>query len=356
LVAEGTPIESDAHFTFENANGDRVMRIFLTGATGLIGSAVARRLVGGGHTVMALVRSSGRADEILDDAVMPVVGDLEQPHRLAAEIAAADGVIHAGSPGYYSISAVDDAFISIVLMVLEGTGKPFVMTGGSWMYGNGELTEDGPFAPPALVCWRPALTERVRTAGGVRGIVISPGAVHGYGRGLHTIIADRWVDDGGPPALMTIGSGRQHWSGVHVDDLADLYVRAFESAPGGTTFIGAAGDNPTVHDVTRAMSDELGLGGRVVTEADEAAVARLGHLGEALLLDQQASGEHARTMLGWKPTGPSMLEDIHRETVVATRPRCGTRAPRRRRFLRKVRASTTPPGQVIRQGLWPIAP
>jgi nucleoside-diphosphate-sugar epimerase len=319
------------------------MRIFLTGATGLIGSAVLRRLVDGGHTVTALVRSTDQAYEIWDDAVTPVVGDLEQSQRFAAEIAAADGVIHAGSPGYYSISAVDDAFVSTVLMVLEGTGKPFVMTGGIWVYGDGpDITEDTPFAPPPLVWWRPELTERVRTALGVRGIVVTPGAVHGRGRGLHTIIAGQRVDDGGLPALMTVGSGRQHWPGVHVDDLADLYVRAFEHAPAGSTFIGAAADNPTVHEIAVTVSRELGFGGRVVTETDEAAVVRLGQLGQALLLDQQASGECARTLLGWTPAGPSMLEDIQSQAVVAPRPWCGPRTPRPLRTLRTARQASRP--------------
>jgi nucleoside-diphosphate-sugar epimerase len=317
------------------------MRIFLTGATGLIGSAVLRRLVDGGHTVAALVRSAEQAYEIRDGSVTPVLGDLEQPQRFATEIAAADGVIHAGSPGYYSISAVDDAFISTVLMVLEGSGKPFVMTGGIWVYGDGaDLTEDHPFAPPPLVCWRPALTDRVRNAAGVRGIVIAPGAVHGNGRGMHTIVASQRVG-ADAPALMTVGTGKQHWACVHVDDLADLYVRAFESAPAGSTFIGAAGDNPTVHEIAVALSHRLGLSG-VVTETDDAAVTRLGQLGQALLLDQQAWGEHARTQLGWTPVRSSMLQDIENEPVVTPRPWCGTRAPRPLRTLREARVLARP--------------
>jgi nucleoside-diphosphate-sugar epimerase len=302
------------------------MRIFLTGATGFIGSAVLRRLVDGGHTVTALVRSTEQAYEIWDDAVTPVVGDLEESQRFAAEIAAADGVIHTGSPGYYAVSAVDDAFISTVLMVLDGTRKPFVVTSGLWVYGSGaDIAENTMFAPPSLVFWRPALTERVRTARRVRGIVVAPGAAHGRGRGMHTIIASRRTAQ---DALVTIGTGRQHWACVHVDDLADLYVRALERAPAGSSFIGAAGDNPTVHEITAALSHRLGFDGRVVTETDEDAVARLGQLGEALLLDQQASGEHARTTLGWAPSRPPLLQDIAAETVAAPRPPCGPRVPR----------------------------
>lgn len=306
------------------------MHIFLTGATGLIGSAVLRRLVDRGHTVTALVRSTTRAARsgggaIPDEAVTPVVGDLELPWRFVSEIATSDGVIHVGSPGHYSLAVIEDAFISTVLMVLAGTGKPFVTTSGVWVYGSSDnLREDDSFDPPPLVCWRPALSDRVRKAPGVRGIVIAPGIVHGRGRGMHTVIADQRADQDGA-ALTTIGTGRQHWACVHVDDLADLYVRAFESAPAGSTFIGAAGDNPTVHEITVALSRKLGLNGRAVPETDQRAVARLGQFGQALLLDQQATGSHARAALGWTPEGPSLLEAIEADGVAAARPPDGPR-------------------------------
>lgn len=296
------------------------MRIFLTGATGFIGSAVLRRLVAGGHTVTALVRSAQQAADIWDTAVTPVIGDLEQPQRFAAHIAGADGLVHAGSPGHYSLSLVDDGFVSTVLMVLAGSGKPFVTTSGVWLYGAGrDLREDQRFDPPTLVCWRPALAERVRRAAGVRGVVIAPGIVHDRGRGMHTLIAAQRVDRRGP-ALRTIGGGDQHWTCVDRGDLADLYVRALESAPAGSTFIGAAGDNPTVREITVALSHTLGFGGRTVTETDQAAVTRLGHLGEAMLLDQRATGGHARAVLGWRPVGPTLLEDIASAGAMLARP------------------------------------
>lgn len=332
-----------------------VLHIFLTGATGFIGSAVLRRLVDGGHTVTALVRSTQQAAEIWDEAVTPVVGDLEQPQRFAAEIAASDGLIHAGSPGHYSLSIVDDVFISTVLMVLAGTGKPFVTTSEIWVYGDGnDLREDDPFAPPPLVCWRPALTDRVRNASGVRGIVIAPGVVHGHGRGMHTIIACQRVDKGGP-ALMAIGTGRQHWACVHVDDLADLYVRAFENAPAGSTFIGAAGDNPTVREITVALSHKLGFDGRAVTESDQTAVARLGQFGQALLLDQQASGKQARAVLGWTPLGPSLLEAIETGAVAAPCPRHETRVRGLVRLPERARPASRPRAVIgrDRESAWP---
>jgi nucleoside-diphosphate-sugar epimerase len=107
-----------------------------------------------------------------------------------------------------------------------------------------------------------------------------------------------------------IGSGDQRWSTVHVDDLADLYVLALEKAPAGSYFIGASGVNPTVREITEAVSRSVGLAGRVEPEPVVQTLDRLGLLGEALLLDQQASGDTARRVLGWAPAGTSVLEDI----------------------------------------------
>lgn len=314
------------------------MHIFLTGATGLIGSAVLRRLVDQGHTITALVRSTTQAARIRDEAVTPVVGDLELPRRFVAEIAASDGVIHTGSPGHYSLAVIEDAFISTVLMVVANTGKPFITTSGVWVYGSRDtLREDDPFDPPPLVCWRPSLSDRVRNAPGVRGIVIAPGIVHGRGRGMHRIIADQRVDQNGP-ALMTIGTGRQHWACVHVDDLADLYARALENAPAGSTFIGAGGDNPTVHEITVALSHKLGFNGRAVTETDQRAVTRLGQYGQALLLDQRATGERATAALGWTPTGPTLLDAIEAGGVAGPAPRDGIRMQMIIRLPRRTRS------------------
>jgi nucleoside-diphosphate-sugar epimerase len=102
--------------------------------------------------------------------------------------------------------------------------------------------------------------------------------------------------------LTLIGSGEQHWTTVHVDDLADLYVRVLTQAPGGKAYIAASGDNPTVRELGEAIADT------VVPESDEATVARLGGFGEALLLDQQASGQRARSELGWQPSRPTLVE------------------------------------------------
>jgi nucleoside-diphosphate-sugar epimerase len=134
---------------------------------------------------------------------------------------------------------------------------------------------------------------------GLKASVVQPGIVYGHGAGIPAMLVAAATDSS---PLTLIGSGDQHWTTVHVDDLADLYVRVVERAPGGRAYVGASGINPTVREIGEAISSD------VVPESPEATVTRLGAFGEALLLDQQASGDRARSELGWTPTRPSLVE------------------------------------------------
>ncbi|MDQ1634233.1 MAG: hypothetical protein QOJ32_1042, partial [Frankiaceae bacterium] len=118
--------------------------------------------------------------------------------------------------------------------------------------------------------------------------------------------------------LVVPGTGQQHWTTVHVDDIGVLYALAVEAAPAGTYLLAAGGENPTVRELGEAASRGQGLGGRIVAEGDAATHERLGLLGEALLLDQQASGERARTLLGWQPSGRSLLDDLENGSYAAS--------------------------------------
>ncbi len=108
--------------------------------------------------------------------------------------------------------------------------------------------------------------------------------------------------------MALFGTGEQRWTTVHVDDLADLYVRVLEQAPGGRTYIGVSGHNPTVRELGEA------LGGDVAPEDPAATVERLGGFGEALLLDQQASGSGPRASSAGSRPGPSLVDELRRTT------------------------------------------
>ncbi|WP_127551274.1 NAD-dependent epimerase/dehydratase family protein [Actinoplanes sp. OR16] len=274
------------------------MKILLTGATGYIGSAVRTALIERGHEVTALVRSSAASAVVSESGASAVTGDVGDA-ALVRELAGKnDGVIHLAAPG-------PDVEASFAEAVLAASPEVFIRTGGVWVHGPGEaITEDTPRAAPALVAWREAIDLPVLAAPGVRSVLIEPGIVYGHGKGIPGLVV------GAAQSGTFIGDGSQHWTTVHVDDLAALYVLALEKASAGSVFLGVGGDNPTARELGEAADRRLGLGGRVGPEDPARTIARLGDFGAALLVSQQAGGEKARRVLGWQPSRPSLISEI----------------------------------------------
>lgn len=276
------------------------MKILLTGGTGYIGSAVLDHLVDAGHQVTAVVRSQKSSLAVQDAGSTGVIGDLFDAQWLGSELRQHDGAIHTAAGGDDKDASLNDAVIDAAVDAFGGTNKPFVHTGGIWIYGsNASITENAALDAPPLTQWRKAGEQRLLDSG-VKASVVQPGIVYGYGKGIPAMLSGSVDGD----SLPLLGHGDQHWTSVHVEDLADLYVRALEKAPGGRTYIGASGQNPTVRELGEAIADT------VVPEPPDATVERLGGFGEALLLDQQATGDRAKTELGWQPTRPSLVEEF----------------------------------------------
>jgi nucleoside-diphosphate-sugar epimerase len=272
----------------------------LTGGTGFIGSAVLDQLVAAGHQVTAVVRSQKSSLQVQDAGATGIIGDLFDAQWLAAELRGHDGAIHTAAGSDERDVALNDAIVDAVINAFGGTTKSFIHTGGIWTYGNNALiTEASPADAPALTAWRVANEQRLLDSG-VKASVVQPGIVYGYGKGIPALLAGS-VEAG---SVTLFGTGDQHWATVHVDDLADLYVRALEQGPGGRAYIGAGGHNPTVRELGEA------LGGNVAPESPAATVERLGGFGEALLLDQQATGARAKSELGWQPSRPSLVDEL----------------------------------------------
>jgi nucleoside-diphosphate-sugar epimerase len=293
------------------------MNVFLTGGTGLVGSAVLRALLADGHTVSALARSDDSARALERAGAHVVRGDLSDAAGLAAAAREADGVIHTAAKSDGTDAHTDAALLDAVLPALAGTGKPYVHTSGVWVHGSGVVDEDTPLDPPPLTAWRLPLDARVRAAAadGIRSVVIAPGIVHGHGGGLPNVVrSGPRADDG---ALVLPGSGDQHWTTVHDDDLGRLYVLALVGAEPGSYFLGVSGSNPTVREIGIAADRGAGGDGRVVGSSDEETEARLGPLAGALDLDQQAAGTRARSELGWVPAGPTLTEDLQTGSYAA---------------------------------------
>ncbi|MBF4633766.1 NAD-dependent epimerase/dehydratase family protein [Agreia pratensis] len=287
------------------------MSIFLTGATGYIGSAVLRQLRLQGRDVTALVRSPEKAAKIEALGATAVIGDITDTELVTEQAIASDGVIHLAAPGDDSSRDADDAFVTAVFAGLEGSDKRYVHTGGIWVWGsNSDITEDSPRNAPAIVAWREEIEKRVLGAQGVSTTLIAPAVVFGHGAGIAALFTGDHDGDA-TPAVKLIGDGSQHWTTVHVDDLAELYILAFDLGESGSTYIGASGENPTVHEIGEAAAFGQGLDSRVEAQTVEETYARLGEpFADALLLDQQARGSAARIDLGWEPNGPSILDEL----------------------------------------------
>ena len=279
------------------------MKILLTGGTGYIGSAVLRRLLEAGHQVTAVVRSEAAASKVEGLGATAVVGDLTDRPWFAEQLRAHDGAVHTASPGDETSSAMDAAVVDAALAAFDGTDKPFVHTGGIWSYGaNAAITDASPAHHIALSAWREEHETRLLSSA-IHGTVIRPGVVHGHGGGMvNLLVHGPRTDDG---AVVLIGSGDQHWTTIHVDDLADLYLLVLEQAPGGQSYLAVSGENPTVREIALAL---VGTEGAVAAESDDDARARFGDaFAEALLLDQQAT---AASPFGWAPQRPSLVDEL----------------------------------------------
>ncbi|WP_426592543.1 NAD-dependent epimerase/dehydratase family protein [Cellulomonas sp. McL0617] len=282
------------------------MRVLLTGATGYVGSNVLAALVAAGHDVLAVTRSPEAADRARDDGATALVHDLTDTLWLVARLREVDAAIHTAATGDADNPAFDDAVIDAVIGAFSGTDKPYVHTSGIWIWGSGSVHEDRPLDPPEIVAWRIPREERL-LASHVRATIVAPAVVYGQGRGMVPGVfgpGSRTADG----TLRLVGSGEQRWSVVHVEDLADAFVAALSSGPRGQRVVAASGQTPTVREIAQAV---VGPQGRVLAESDEDTRARLGAaFADALLLDQPAGGSLARTVWGWAPSRPALLDEL----------------------------------------------
>jgi nucleoside-diphosphate-sugar epimerase len=287
------------------------MKVFLTGATGYIGTAVADRLRSAGHKLTGLARSDAAAARLKAAGLTPMRGDFSDPASVGSAAHQADGVISMATT--YN-PAIDGPAIDAILDALAGSDKPFVYTSGIWSHGDtggAVVDETSPPHPAALVEWRQGVEDRVRDGArrGIRTVVIRPAIVYGRGGGIPAGFVQSAKDEG---AARYVGTGNNRWPFVHVDDLADLYLLALERAPAGSVVLGVAGPSRAVSEVAAAASRGAGAGGRTVAWPLEEARQKLGPYADALVLDQQASGRRAQELLGWKPHRPDVLEDVER--------------------------------------------
>lgn len=286
------------------------MRVLVTGATGYIGSAVADALEARGIGVVGLARSEEAASTLEGRGLGVVRGDLHDPDSFADAARDADAVVHAAASSENG-GAADQAATRAVLGALEGTGRPFVYTSGVWVLGNtGEAVADEAWTvrPLPRVAWRVEVEGEVLAAAHqeVRTVVLRPAIVYGDGGGIPGGMVEEGRTTG---RVRVVGDGWQEWPMVHRRDLADLYVRCLD-VPGGTLLHAASGPSYAARDVALAAARAAGDGVEVAHWSLSEAREALGSYAEALALSQRVSGRRAAERTGWRPSGPSFLEDM----------------------------------------------
>jgi len=287
------------------------MRIFLTGATGYIGSAVLDTLVRGGHQVTALVRDTGKARHMETLGAKGVVGDLVTGEAWKAAAAGHDAFIHTAYEATLRGADADRIAIDTLAAAAResGTDRPFVFTSSVWVLGSTRQPADESLQvnPTPHSAWRVPHEKLVLNLAGVRGIVIRPGIVYGGSRG---IVGDL-LRAGSNGLVRIIGDGKNHWASVYDRDLADLYARLVMT-PGAAGIYHATDEaDETVLDIVEALSRNTTHKPDVRLVPIEEARAKMGPHADAFALDQLVRSPRARA-IGWTPSLKSIAGNVPR--------------------------------------------
>ncbi len=287
------------------------MRVFVTGASGYIGSAVCAAVKQRGHDVVGLARSAQSIDKLKAAGVHPVQGTLSDANVLREMTHDADAVIHCAFDQSGRGPELDGAALDAMLGAVDTDHEAFIYTSGVWVYGDtagNVVDESAQLNPIPLVAWRPAHERRVQDAQRhkLRTIIIRPGLVYGGSGGLVAMLMAQARDG----RLAIVGSGHNHWPMVRLDALAELYALAVEEAPADSIYNGTSGDTVQYGDLARAAHRVAGGDGNVQTMPLEEARKIMGPFADALALDQRISSEKAQRELGWKPHRPGVLEEL----------------------------------------------
>ena len=294
------------------------MRIFLTGANGFIGGAVAVALIAAGHSVRGLVRSKEKAGLVAAHGVEAVIGSLDDAALLQAQARAADAVVNTASSDHRGA-------VEALIAAMAGTGKPFIHSSGTSIVADlamGEpserLFDEGtPIEPLPERAARVAIDRLVLAAPGIRSIVLCNAMIYGHALGppAQSVQIPALVRQARASGVARyIGRGLNRWSNVHIADVAALYVLALAKAPARAFYYVESGEE-ALGNIAGAVASRLGLGAAQSWSAEDA-IAAWGRNLAVLSLgsNSRVRGKAARE-LGWSPTRRSVTHWIANEML-----------------------------------------
>lgn len=292
------------------------MKIFVTGANGYIGFAVASRLAARGHHVMGLVRSAEKARRVACAEIIPVIGSMNDPESYTQATQSCELFIHCAAEMSAEFHALDRKTVNQLIHIAHQSTlqRSFIYTSGVWLYGNTKnnvVTERSALNPMQLVLPRQETESIVMNANSAQlsTISIRPGCVYGGRGGLTATWFDSAIKNG---QAQIVGDGHFRWAMVHVEDLADLYVRAAESYLSGEIFNATDRSRFSILKCAQAASRAAGKSSNLQTILLEDAAKTMGDFAECLTLDQHVDSSKAANLLNWQPRHGGFVDGVER--------------------------------------------
>lgn len=313
------------------------MRVFITGGTGLIGSAIVQNLIAHNHQIIALARSETSKNKLITAGATPIPGDITRPKKWCADLPDIDAVIHTACDFSDDMANMDATLLDHLIPALQRQPDPvrFIYTGGNWMYPQTNTTptssasitavdETTPFDPLPEFLWGLPGIERVLSAPNLAGIVIHPSCVYDTGEKGQSGILARDIQTAQTDNRVTfVGGDHIYQPMVHADDIADLYRLALERAKPGESYIGSAINDVSTREVAELIATHFGSENcQIDTISTADAMARFGNWARGLAHNQQLSSAKAIQDLGWSPRHTDFAADMarHAKTIAKLGP------------------------------------